>query len=128
MSENKKTFVGIADCYGLESFLPMEGNEDKLGFLVMRASANRHRHALVYQVELSPKQADTIAQMMNDGKYILACSSLHDHSFLQDSPIGVENEMVESWELIPNPRLDPYGGRFGEDNEEMDADIPSEEE
>ena len=37
-------------------------------------------------------------------------------------------DMVDSWELIPNPRLDPYNGRFGEDNEEMDADIPFDEE
>jgi len=51
-SDIMKTFIGIADCYGIESFLPLEGNEKQLGFLVMRAGANRQRHALVYQVEL----------------------------------------------------------------------------
>ena len=63
MSE-KKTFVGIADCHGLESFLPMEGNEKQLGFLVMRANANRHRHALVYQVELDEHQEGLIKTVL----------------------------------------------------------------
>ena len=121
-------YIGIADAHGLESFLKYEEHQDHLGFLIMRARANRQRHALVYQVELNPKQADAIARMMADGKYILACRALHDPAFLVDAPIGVENDMVDSWELIPNPRLDPYNGRFGEDNEEMDADIPFDEE
>ena len=130
-------YVGIADAHGLESFLKFEDHQDHLGFLVMRASANRHRHALVYQVELNANQADDIALMMADGKYILACRALHDPAFLRDSPIGVENEMVESWEMIPNPRLDPYNGRFVEDSEEMVepplyredyADLPHSEE
>ena len=112
------TFIGIADCHGIESFLPMEGNEKQLGFLVMRAGANRHRHALVYQVELTPDQSDSIKQMMENGKYILACRALHDPAFLQNALVGVETSMIDSWEMIPNPRLDPYNGRFIEDTEE----------
>jgi len=118
-------YVGIADAHGLESFLKFEDHQDHLGFLVMRASLNRHRHALVYQVELNANQADAIARMMADGKYILACRALHDPAFLRDSPIGVENEMVESWERIPNPRLDPYNGRFVDEDEEMETDVPT---
>jgi len=106
MSE-KKTFVGIADCHGLESFLPMEGNEKQLGFLVMRANANRHRHALVYQVELDSHQQTG---------YVKACMMLHDPAFVDN--VGVEKDMMNSWEMIPNPRLDPYSGRFHVDNEE----------
>jgi len=121
-------YIGIADAHGLESFLKYEEHKEHLGFLVMRASLNRQRHALVYQVELNITQADAIARMMADGKYILACRALHDPAFLVDSHIGVENDMVDSWDLIPNPRLDPYGGRFGEDNEEMNEDIPTDEE
>ena len=115
MSE-KKTFVGIADCHGIESFLPMEGNEDKLGFLVMRAQANRHRHALVYQVDLDSKQQAMIeAALANEG-YIKACQMLHDPAFIDN--VGVEKDMMNSWEMIPNPRLDPYSGRFYEENNE----------
>ena len=36
-------------------------------------------------------------------------------SFLPRSVIEVE--MLPSWEIIPNPRLDPYGGRFYENSE-----------
>jgi hypothetical protein len=41
---------------------------------------------------------------------------LHDPSFIDN--VGVEQSMLPSWEMIPNPRLDPYSGRFHEDNEE----------
>jgi len=110
-----KTFIGIADCHGLESFLPLEGNENKLGFLVNRATTNRHRHALVYQVELNENQEELITDALADGKYILACKMLHDPAFIEN--VGVENSMLHSWEMIPNPRLDPIGGRFYEEEE-----------
>ena len=114
MSEEKRTFVGIAACHGLESFLPMEGNEKQLGFLVMRANANRRRHALVYQVELDDQQITMIEAVLANGGYIKACQMLHDPAFIEN--VGVEKDMMDSWEMIPNPRLDPYGGRFYEDD------------
>ena len=127
------TFVGIADCYGVESFLPLEGNEDKLGFLMMRARANRQRHALVYQVELDENREARMKEALEDGKYLFACDMLHDPAFIEN--VGVEVEMLPSWEMIPNPRLDPYGGRFyensenqGEVIEEFKAQIGWEEE
>ncbi len=116
MGEEKRTFVGIADCHGLESFLPMEGNEKQLGFLVMRANANRHRHALVYQVELDNQQITMIEAVLANGGYIKACQMLHDPSFIEN--VGVEKSMMDSWEMIPNPRLDPYSGRFYEEDSE----------
>ena len=115
MSEELKKFVGIADCHGLESFLPMEGNESNLGFMVMRASANRHRHALVYQVDLNEQQVSMINTALEGGGYIKACQMLHDPAFIEN--VGVEQSMLSSWEMIPNPRLDPYNGRFQEEEE-----------
>ncbi len=114
-----KTYIGIADCHGIESFMPLEGNENRLGFLVMRASLNRQRHALVYQVELDDTQADILNAVLADGDYTKACNMLHDPAFVEN--IGVEQSMLESWEMIPNHRLDPFGGRFyeeGADEEE----------
>ncbi len=114
----KKKYFGIADAHGLESFLDWEHyHEGHLGFLLMRTSANRHRHALAYQVELDDTQAQAINRMMKNEKYILACRALHDFAFLQDGAIGVEPDMVASWDLIPNPKLDPYNGRFYDDEE-----------
>jgi hypothetical protein len=107
-----RTYIGIADCHGIESFMPLEGNENNLGFLVMRASLNRQRHALVYQVELDENQADILNAVLADGDYLKACAMLHDPIFVEN--VGVEQAMLDSWEMIPNPRLDPYGGRFYE--------------
>jgi hypothetical protein len=108
-----KTFIGIADCKGIESFLPLEGNEQRLGILVMRASANRHRHALVYQVEMDEDQEAIFKAVLERGEYIPACAMLHDPAFVEN--VGVENSMIHSWDMIPNPRLDPYFGRFEEE-------------
>ena len=109
-------YIGIADAHGLESFLKYEEHQDHLGFLVMRARANRQRHALVYQVELDEKQQSIIEQTLEEEKYILACQILHDPAFIDN--VGVEQSMLNSWEMIPNPRLDPYNGRFYEENDE----------
>ena len=80
----------------------------------MRAGANRHRHALVYQVEFDDTQEEIFKAVLADGDYIKACDMLHDPSFIEN--VGVENSMLNSWEMIPNPRLDPYAGRFHEDD------------
>ena len=108
-----KTYVGIADCHGIESFMPLEGNESRMGFLVMRASLNRQRHALVYQVELDDTQAEIMKTVLDEGDYMKACYMLHDPAFVEN--VGVEQAMLDSWEMIPNHRLDPFGGRFYED-------------
>ena len=114
-SDIMKTFIGIADCYGIESFLPLEGNEKQLGFLVMRAGANRQRHALVYQVEFDDTQEEIFNAVLADGDYIKACEMLHDPTFIEN--VGVEQSMLNSWDMLPNPRLDPFGGRFYEEEE-----------
>ena len=79
----------------------------------MRARANRHRHALVYQAELNDEQISAMQNVLKDGDYILACAMLHDPAFIEN--VGVENSMLNSWEMIPNPRLDPFVGRFHEE-------------
>ena len=107
-------YIGIADAHGLESFLKYEEHQDHLGFLVMRARANRQRHALVYQVELNDEQISAMQKVLKNDDYILACAMLHDPAFIEN--VGVENSMLNSWELIPNPRLDPFAGRFHEDD------------
>ena len=109
------TYIGIADCHGIESFLPMEGNEKHLGFLILRAGANRQRHALVYQVEMDEMQSAIFKSVLSDGDYIKACAMLHDPSFIEN--VGVEQSMLASWDMLPNPRLDPFGGRFHEEEE-----------
>jgi len=40
---------------------------------------------------------------------------LHDPSFIEN--VGVEPSMLNSWDMLPNPRLDPFGGRFIDEEE-----------
>jgi hypothetical protein len=102
-----KTFVGIADAHGIESFVPLEGNEKQMFYFTMRAALNRQRHALVYQVELNEEQEALIKKTLSDGNYQLACHLLHQPDFVES--VGIEKGMLDSWDLLPNPKLDPYG-------------------
>jgi hypothetical protein len=109
-------YIGIADAHGLESFIPAREynaeeerfttNNKAIGFMSMRANANRHRHAVVYKADLSRENADVVYEMMEKGEYSEALSHLKANANevgLIKSP-GAE----KSWNLIPNPDLDPF--------------------
>ena len=108
-------FYGIADAHGIESFRPVTYNVDtgdlqidprELGMMSLRANANRHRHAVVYQVDVDPATAKAVLAFIKDGKYTDALVKLKDEAktiSLAKSP-GAE----KSWKLIPNPDLDPF--------------------
>ena len=72
----------------------------------LRANANRHRHAVVYQVDVDPATAKAVLAFIKDGKYTDALVKLKDEAktiSLAKSP-GAE----KSWRLIPNEDLDPF--------------------
>lgn len=108
-------FYGIADAHGLESFNPVTYdltsetfNIDprELSMMMLRVNANRHRHAVLYQAELTAAQGKEIDAMMEGGEYSEALLKLKEEAktiALAKSP-GAE----KSWGLIPNPDLDPY--------------------
>ena len=94
---------GIADAHGLESFRPVTFN---MAMMVLRANANRHRHAVVYQAELPIPACKDINNLLKDGKYDEALVKLKEEAtyiMLAKSP-GAQ----KSWNLIPNPDLDPH--------------------
>lgn len=108
-------FYGIADAHGIESFRPVTYNVDtgdlqidprELGMMSLRAGANRHRHAVVYQVDIDAATAKEVLALIKDGKYTDALVKLKDEAktiSLAKSP-GAE----KSWRLIPNEDLDPF--------------------
>lgn len=108
-------FYGIADAHGIESFRPVTYNVDtgdlqidprELSIMSLRANANRHRHAVVYQADVDPATAKTVLALIKDGKYTDALVKLKDGAktiSLAKSP-GAE----KSWRLIPNDDLDPF--------------------
>ena len=108
-------FYGIADAHGIESFRPVTYNVDtgdlqidprELGMMSLRANANRHRHAVVYQVEVGVETAKAVLALIKDGDFKGALVKLKDEAktiSLAKSP-GAE----KSWNLIPNSDLDPF--------------------
>lgn len=114
MSETK-IYTGIADAHGLESFVECSGEAGTGSpYRFLRASLNRQRHALVYWVELNDEQyaqvADILGDMDNDERFMDACRLLHDPDFVEGGLLVVEQEMLRSWEMLPNHDLDPYWG------------------
>jgi hypothetical protein len=113
-------FYGIADCKGLEAFLPVVPKVDggwvsaniddykkEMGIMVLRAQANRHRHAVVFLVDVNEEVAGEVLDLLDDGEYEEALVVLKEGAntvSLARMP-GAE----KSWGMIPNPDLDPYG-------------------
>ena len=107
--EETHTWTGIMDAHGIESFYRKDQVSDgQLFRSQLRASLNRQRHALVYEVELTKAKADMVMELLDTGDYETAAELLHDPDFVQD--YGCEVEMMSSWPLLPNPALDPYHG------------------
>ncbi len=110
-------FYGIADAHGLESFKPQQFDSEveqfksdskELSIMALRANANRHRHAVVYQADVDSGVAKEILDLLKSGDYVEALMKLKDEATsisLMRSP-GAE----KSWNLIPNSDLDPYRG------------------
>ena len=113
-------FYGIADCKGLESFIPVVPKVDggwvssnindykkEMGVMVLRAQYNRHRHAVVFLAEINNEDvAEEVLDLLDDGEYeeaLVALKNGADSVSLARMP-GAE----KSWNMIPNPDLDPY--------------------
>ena len=99
------TYIGVADCHGIESF---HLKEDTTTFdrscRQMRAGANRQRHAVYFEVELDKPAFKIITGNLDSNEYGMALEWL--------KRLGEELKSLpdheKSWELIPNPKLDPY--------------------
>ena len=106
----KRIFTGIADAHGIESFQPCEEIGKGSSLHGFRVRANRHRHALIYWVELNDAQVEVISKLLgdekNDERFMDACRLLHNPDFVEVEM--VENEMRRSWDMLPDRKLDPY--------------------
>ena len=107
-----KTYCGIADAHGLESFMECEGVGHAPFVITMRAQTNRQRHALVYWVELTYYKAEemneAIKQAQEDNNWHTPLLLLKNPDFAES--VAFEKSMKNSWEMIPNDKLDPYWG------------------
>ena len=72
--------------------------------MVIRADANRQRHAVYYEVELDITALKMINGQLDENKYMVALSLLKELSLETKLP----KTHAKSWNMIPDPDLDPY--------------------
>ncbi len=105
----KVRVVGIADAHGIESYYEKDAiSETRIANMSIRAMSNRQRHAVLYEVDVTPIVHLNITNMLRLGKEIEALTYLKKHSFnlyLKEEQMG---NVEASWELIPDPRLDAW--------------------
>lgn len=99
------TYYGIGDAHGLESINPAKSIV--VNHLHMRAMSNRHRHAVVFRVELTDAEFAVLDKLSRlDAVGALQQLKLHPN-------LEIEQQFTNSWEMIPNSKLDPYYGGAG---------------
>ena len=107
MPEEQKTntYVGVADAHGIESWNRIEDTSSRdRAMRQIRVNANRQRHAVYYEADVSAERAAEIEEMLEKSQWETALLHLKEHA---DELRGVKGQ-DKSWSLIPNPDLDPY--------------------
>jgi len=111
--------IGIADCHGLESFIPAKkfNAEDMtledidngvLQMMLLRAQFNPQRHAILYRVELSREDASIIYDLLDEEDYIGALEHMKETAIEIELADSTGRNKEKIWRMIPNPDLDPY--------------------
>lgn len=102
--------VGIADAHGIESYVTKKDvSKNHLSMFVLRASLNRQRHAVAYEIEISKKADKIINELLKDDRCIDALKKLKKLAIsVKLSKASTMGNVESSWLLIPNPLLDPY--------------------
>ena len=60
--------IGIVDTLGIESFIPLEGNERRLILFSLRARFNAQRNAQCYCLDLTSSEINKINEIIKDRK------------------------------------------------------------
>lgn len=99
-----KTYTGIADCHGLESFNEHTDTRTQY-FMSARANANPQRHAVVYEADMKRNDASLVVQLCEENPETAL-------KFMNTNAIEVRvlggQRAAKLWNNIPNPKLDPY--------------------
>ena len=99
----------------------------------MRAGLNRQRHAVYYEVDIRPKDAEVIMGIIKGKQNKYEANGIVHSKVCVRSPLvegqrrdpGVwcrgsrlfKDSLFNSWDLIPDPRLDPWGGDYSDSEE-----------
>ena len=76
---------------------------------ILRASLNRQRHSVAYEIEVTEKADKIINKLLEDNRCIDALKKLKKLAIsIKLSKASTMGNVESSWSLIPNPLLDPY--------------------
>ena len=108
LAVNLEKYYGIADAHGVEFFLPYSKRATDIFPYDERAQLNRQRHALYFEIEIERYDADTVKKRLGKKDFIGAFNHIKKRAVIIGFPKDHRPEYEQSWELIPNPKLDPY--------------------
>ena len=91
--------MGLADCYGLASFL--EYDRRMLGAMEISANANPHRFSIVWACRMSADDAEFVRALMDMGEYEDALRFLNGVATV----IGVAGISKHWWPRLPDRKL-----------------------
>lgn len=102
-----KTYTGVADCHGIESMLEKHDHttQDRM-YQLIRAQANRQRHAVYYEVSLDDQTKAHIDEQLEQQNYPEALNLLK----WMGQDLKTDAAQIDSWRVIPDAELDPWGG------------------
>jgi len=132
--QERVKYCGIADAHGIESFQKKDSvGAQGIYIMQMRAGLNRQRHAVYYEVDVLPSVAERVLEILNGElnkfevgdvehtKYAYALLHLKDKDLTPKYGVAAQGcsseNLINSWEMIPNPRLDPYGRDYSDEEE-----------
>lgn len=99
------TYVGVADCHGIESFqLKNETSNYDRSCRIMRSAANGQRHSVYYEALMDTGAASLVKEYLSAGEYTEALECLKRVSI----ELSTLPEQASNMDRIPNPELDPY--------------------
>jgi len=108
LAKNLKKYYGLADAHGIETWLPYSKRATDTFPYDMRAQLNRQRHALYFEVEIEQADADIVEALLAKSDFIGAFNIIKKRAVIIGFPQEHRSEYEKSWELIPNPKLDPW--------------------
>ena len=108
-ARNLEKYYGLADAHGIETFEPYVNRKDDSFPYNMRAQLNRQRHALYFEIEIEKVDADIVKALLDKKDFITAFKIIKKRAVIIGFPEENRPEYEKSWELIPNPKLDPWG-------------------
>ena len=103
-----KRYIGLADCYGIESFMPYDTNVRTTDMLI-RAYANSHRKAIVFKAKFESAHIKAIYKLLEQQQTeeaFLLIKALYKAGNVKDLQISAGKKRY--YDDIPDETLDPY--------------------